>query len=74
MMSGHDHGHGMGHHHGKGESPDKLDIEDHDTKFYSGKQLLLRAMHYIKPYMPQFVMIMIGMIINAFVKVYPVTL
>jgi ABC-type multidrug transport system fused ATPase/permease subunit len=76
MMRGHDHGHGhgMGHHHEKGKDSGESDIEDHDTKFYSGKQLMLRSLHYIKPYKIQFAVIMIMMIINAFVKVYPITI
>ncbi len=61
-------------HSGKKEDHDDSDIEDHDTKLYSGKQLMFRALHYIKPYKFQFVMIMIGMVINAFVRVYPVTI
>lgn len=73
-MKGHVHGQGKMHaQRKKGEAGDN-DADDRDTTFYSGKQLLLRALHYIKPYKYQFMMIMIGMIINAFVKVYPVTI
>nr|MDO8085469.1 ABC transporter ATP-binding protein [Candidatus Sigynarchaeum springense] len=77
MMGGrHGHVHGPGHAHGhpKKQKDGELDIEDHDTKFLTGKQLLSRALHYIKPYRVQFMIIMACMIINAFVKVYPVVI
>jgi ATP-binding cassette subfamily B multidrug efflux pump len=75
MMKGHGHGADSGRsHHTHKETHGDSEIEDHDTKHYSGKQLLLRAIHYIKPYKFQFAMIMIGVIINAFVRVYPVTI
>ncbi|HME54137.1 MAG TPA: ABC transporter ATP-binding protein [Candidatus Lokiarchaeia archaeon] len=50
------------------------DESDKDIHRYTTGELLKRAMKYLRPYKFQFAMVLVVLIINAFVKVYPVQL
>nr|MDO8118062.1 hypothetical protein [Candidatus Sigynarchaeota archaeon] len=66
---------GMKNHRGKGRSQRFIDPDEPEsTKQFKDRELLVMAMKYVFPYKFQFAMILFIVIINAFVKVYPVTL
>ncbi|MBN2150308.1 MAG: ABC transporter ATP-binding protein [Candidatus Lokiarchaeota archaeon] len=51
---------------------DDADPDERDVRHYPSTVLLKRTWRYLKPYIPQFLVVLVIITINAFVKVYPV--